>query len=379
MNDLMRIPCVLMRGGTSKGPYFLASDLPPEPQIRDQVLLAVMGSGHWLEIDGIGGGNPLTSKVAIVSPSKQPGADVDYLFAQVKVEERVVDTSPNCGNMLAGIGPFAIEAGLVPAQAGTTTVRIYNVNTKRLIEARIATPNKTVTYDGDVAIDGVPGTAAPVHLAFLGAAGSKTGKLLPTGSPVDSIEGIEVSCVDAAMPVVIARAADFGKSGHETVSELNSDKAFMARLEKTRIAAGQRMGIHDAADRVIPKPVLIAPPSRGGTLAGRYFMPHLCHGAFAITGSVAVATAAVTPGTLPAMLIGSRPLPTDLRIEHPSGRLDVRLEKHADYAEPAAFVVRTARRLFEGHVLVKRFALTGGQASATPNRARAEEEAEEVV
>jgi 2-methylaconitate cis-trans-isomerase PrpF len=379
MNDLMRIPCVLMRGGTSKGPYFLASDLPADSQLRDQMLLATMGSGHWLEIDGIGGGNPLTSKVAIVSPSKQPGADVDYLFAQVKVEERVVDTSPNCGNMLAGIGPFAIEAGLVPAQAGTTTVRIYNVNTKRLIEARIATPNKTVTYDGDVAIDGVPGTAAPVHLAFLGAAGSKTGKLLPTGSPVDTIEGIEVSCVDAAMPVVIARAGDFGKSGYESVSELNADKAFMSRLEKIRIAAGQRMGILDAVDRVIPKPVLIAPPARGGTLAGRYFMPHLCHGAFAITGSVAVATAAVTTGTLPAVLVGLRSLPADLRIEHPSGHLDVRLEKHADYAEPAAFVVRTARRLFEGHVLVKRSALSGPQASATSHRERAEEEAEEVV
>jgi 2-methylaconitate cis-trans-isomerase PrpF len=163
------------------------------------------------------------------------------------------------------------------------------------------------------------------------------------------------------------------------VSELNSDKAFMARLEKVRIAAGQRMGIHDAADRVIPKPVLIAPPARGGALAGRYFMPHLCHGAFAITGSVAVATAAVTPDTLPAMLVGSRPLPTDLRIEHPSGHLDVRLEKHADYAEPAAFVVRTARRLFEGHVLVKRSALTAGLAASAPHRERADEEAEEVV
>ncbi len=379
MNDLMRIPCVLMRGGTSKGPYFLTSDLPADPGSRDQVLLAVMGSGHWLEIDGIGGGNPLTSKVAIVNPSKQPGADVDYLFAQVKVEERVVDTSPNCGNMLAGVGPFAIEAGLVPAQSGTTIVRIYNVNTKRLIEARIATPNKTVCYDGDVAIDGVPGTAAPVHLAFLGAAGSKTGKLLPTGSPVDRVDGVDVSCVDAAMPVMIARAEDFGKTGYESVSELNADQAFMARLEKTRIDAGKRMGIADAADRVIPKPVLIAPPARGGTLAGRYFMPHLCHGAFAITGSIAVATAAVTPGTLPAILVGPRPLPTDLRIEHPSGCLDIRLEKHSDYIEPAAFVVRTARRLFEGHVLVKRSVLDGGRASATAERQIVEHEAEEVA
>jgi 2-methylaconitate cis-trans-isomerase PrpF len=376
MNDLARIPCVLMRGGTSRGPYFLASHLPAEPAARDQVLLAVMGSGHWLEIDGIGGGNPLTSKVAIVSPSQQPGADVDYLFAQVKVEDRVVDTSPNCGNMLAGIGPFAIEAGLVAAEDGTTTVRIYNVNTKRLIEARITTPNKTVCYDGDVAIDGVPGTAAPVHLAFLGAAGSKTGKLLPTGSALDTVEGIEVSCVDAAMPVIIARATDFGKTGYESVTELNADKAFLTRLEKTRIAAGQRMGIHDAADRVIPKPVLIAPPTRGGTLAGRYFMPHLCHGAFAITGSVAVATAAVTAGTLPAILAGPRSLPTDLRIEHPSGHLDVRLEKHQDYAEPAAFVVRTARRLFEGHVLVKPSALTTETSSVISHHEHREDEEE---
>src|SRR6476619_2000078 len=379
MDDLVRIPCVIMRGGTSRGPYFLASDLPSDPDERDSILISVMGSGHELEIDGIGGGNPLTSKVAIVSESLQPGADVDYLFAQVKVSEQAVDTSPNCGNMLAGVGPFAIETGLIPARRGVTPVRIYNVNTRKLIEARIATPDGCVVYDGDAAIDGVPGTAAPVHLAFLGAAGSKTGKLLPTGSPVDSIEGVEVSCVDAAMPVVIARAADFGKSGYDSVSELNADTASMARLEKTRIAAGQRMGIHDAADRVIPKPILVAPPARGGTLAGRYFMPHLCHGAFAITGSVAVATAAVTPGTLPAMLIGSRPLPTDLRIEHPSGQLDIRLEKHADYAEPAAFVVRTARRLVEGHVLVKRSALSGGHESATSHRERAEEEAEEIV
>src|SRR5438067_2429253 len=237
MTGQRKIPCVLMRGGTSRGPYFLASDLPADPARRDAVLLSVMGSPHALQVDGIGGSNTLTSKVAIVSRSEREGADVDYLFAQVSVTEAFVDTSPNCGNMLAGVGPFAIEAGLIPAQAGTTTVRIYNVNTKRLIEARIATPNNTVTYDGDAAIDGVPGTAAPVHLAFLGAAGSKTGKLLPTGSPVDTVEGMEISCVDAAMPVVIARAADFGKSGYESVSELNADTAFMARLEKTRIAA----------------------------------------------------------------------------------------------------------------------------------------------
>jgi 2-methylaconitate cis-trans-isomerase PrpF len=378
MNDLVRIPCVLMRGGTSRGPYFLASDLPRSAAQRDRFLLAAMGSGHVLEIDGIGGGNPLTSKVAIVSPSKEPGADVDYLFAQVKVLERVVDTSPNCGNMLAGVGPFAIEAGLIPARRGVTPVRIYNVNTRKLIEARIATPNGSVVYDGDAAIDGVPGTAAPVHLAFLGAAGSKTGKLLPTGSAVDVIDGIDVSCVDAAMPVVIFRAADFGKTGHEAANELSADRAFMARLEKIRIEAGQRMGFPDAADRVIPKPVLIAPPARGGTLAARYFMPHECHGALAITGSVAIATAVATPRTLPAELVGRVQLPADLAFEHPSGRLDVRLESHPDYAEPAAFVVRTARRLFEGYVLVKRSVL-GAAADEQANPAVAHQQDEEEV
>src|SRR5580693_6254071 len=300
MNDLVRIPCVLMRGGTSRGPYFLASDLPSDPDARDEVLLAVMGSGHWLEIDGIGGGNPLTSKVAIVAPSRQRGADVDYLFAQVIVDERVVDTSPNCGNMLAGVGPFAIEAGLVPASDGTTLVRIHNVNTGKLIEARIATPEGHVTYDGDAAIDGVPGTAAPVYLSFLDAAGSKTGALLPTGAPIDRCGDVEVSCVDAAMPVVIVRARDLGKTARETPAELHADRAFMARLEQLRVEAGARMGIADAADRVIPKPVLVAPPARGGTLAARYFMPHECHNALATTGAVALATACATPGTLAA-------------------------------------------------------------------------------
>jgi 2-methylaconitate cis-trans-isomerase PrpF len=352
MSDLIRIPCVLMRGGTSRGPYFLASDLPADTDLRDEVLLSAMGSGHELEIDGIGGGNSVTSKVAIVGPSRVKGADVDYLFAQVKIRDRVVDTSPNCGNMLAGVGPFAIEAGLVGAKEGTTPVRIFNVNTKKFIEARVCTPGRHVVYGGDAAIDGVPGTAAPVHLAFLDAAGSKTGALLPTGSPLDIIDGIEVSAVDAAMPVVILRASDVGKTGNETPKELNEDRAFFARLECIRIEAGKRMGILDAADRVIPKPVLIAPPVWGGALTTRYFTPHDCHGSLAITGSVAIAMAAVTPGTVAASLAGNPSVPVDLRLEHPSGRLDVRLERRADYADPVAYVLRTARRLFEGSVLV---------------------------
>ena len=353
MDDLVRIPCVLMRGGTSKGPYFIASDLPTQIEARDRVLVSAMGAGNLLEIDGIGGGHPLTSKVAIVSPSRVPGADVDYLFAQVRVEQRLVDTSPNCANMIAGVGPFAIEAGMVSAQDGETRVRIFNVNTGKLIEAKVATPGRQVVYDGNASIDGVPGTAAPIHLAFLGAAGSKTGKLLPTGRPLDLVDGIEVSCVDAAMPVVLIRASDLGKTGYETPAEFSADREFMGRLEALRIEAGKLMGIPDAADRVIPKPVLIAPPAKGGTISARYFMPHSCHAALAITGSVAVATAAVTPGTLAHAIVGDHALPVMFGIEHPSGRLEVTLDHHPDYVEPAAYVVRTARRLFEGHVLVK--------------------------
>ena len=248
------IPCVLMRGGTSRGPYFLASDLPAEAAERDHVLIQVMGAGHELQVDGIGGGHPLTSKVAIVSPSRMPGADVDYLFAQVNVRERSVDTSPNCGNMLAGVGPFALEAGLVKAADGISTVRIYNVNTKKLIEARIETPGRRVKYEGKAAIDGVPGTAAPIHLAFLDAAGSKTGKLLPTGNARDKIAGLTVSCIDAAMPIVAAKASDLGMSGYESPAEFASNLDFMRRLEALRLEAGEKMGIHNAKDLVIPKP-----------------------------------------------------------------------------------------------------------------------------
>jgi 2-methylaconitate cis-trans-isomerase PrpF len=342
-----------MRGGTSRGPYFLASDLPADEAARDRVLLEVMGSGHELQVDGIGGGHPLTSKVAIVSPSKVPGADVDYLFAQVDVRARKVDTSPNCGNMLAGVGPFALEAGLVRAGSDSSIVRIYNVNTKKLIEARIETPGGQVNYDGDTAIEGVPGTAAPIHLAFLNAAGAKTGKLFPTGSPRDVIGGVEMSCVDAAMPIMAVKAADLGKTGYESPAEFLADSAFMARLEALRREAGARMGIANAADLVIPKPVLVAPPRHGGTVTGRYFVPHLCHNAFAATGAVALGTGAVTPGTVIAEVAGNPRMPCDIAIEHPTGATQIRLEQRTGEAAPVVYIVRTARRLFEGKVLVR--------------------------
>ena len=347
------IPCVLMRGGTSRGPYFLASDLPSDPGARDEVLIQVMGSGHELQVDGLGGGHPLTSKVAIVSPSKVPGADVDYLFAQVNVRERRVDTSPNCGNMLAGVGPFALEAGLVPAKDGVSIVHIHNVNTKKLIEARIETPGGHVNYEGETAIDGVPGTAAPIHLAFLDAVGSKTGNSFRAASPKDVVDGVTMSLVDAGMPIMAIKAADLGMTGYESPAEFAANRAFMERLEALRLEAGRLMGLGDVRALVIPKPVLVAPARQGGTLTGRYFMPHECHNAFAITGAVAVGTAAVTPGNVIAEIAGTPKLPVDLIIEHPSGRLQVRLEQRPGEKTPVAYLVRTARRLFEGKVLVQ--------------------------
>ena len=345
-----RIPCVLMRGGTSRGAFFLASDLPADPAERDAILVSAMGSGHELQVDGIGGGNPLTSKVAIVGPATVPGADLDYLFAQVNVLEQSVDTSPNCGNMLSGVGPFAIEAGLVRARPGVTTVRIHNVNTRKIVAARFATPGGRVCYDGDAAIDGVPGTAAPIQLSFLDAAGAKTGKQFPTGRALDQIEGITVTCIDAATPLVIMRAEDLGRSGQERPAELDADRAFMRRLEAIRVAAGERMGLGNVAGLVIPKPVIVAAPRNGGTISARYFTPHACHKAFAITGAVGLATACAEAGTIAGAIAGAGSLPPTLTIEHPSGRLEAQMEMGSGGAGPVVSIVRTARKLFEGAV-----------------------------
>jgi 2-methylaconitate cis-trans-isomerase PrpF len=351
------IPCVLMRGGTSRGPYFRGEDLPQDPVLRDQVLARIMGSGHELQIDGIGGGHPLTSKIAIVGRSQRPDADVDYLFAQAGVTEGVIDTSPNCGNMLAGVGPFAIEADLVPATDPETRIRIHNVNTGKLIEAIVQTPGGTVVYEGTAAIDGVPGTAAPIRLSFLDAAGAKTGRLLPTGKVRDRILGVEASCIDMAMPLVILRAADLGKTGHERPSELDADSAFFERLEAIRREAGALMGLGDVGGRVIPKPVLVSEPRAGGTLAVRYFTPGACHRSLAATGAIGIATACVTPGSLAHEIAGpSSSDPTaQIMIEHPAGRIPIELELAAPGTEiPVlrASLVRTARRLFAGSVFV---------------------------
>ncbi|QLL15790.1 4-oxalomesaconate tautomerase [Pseudomonas chlororaphis] len=348
---MQRIPCVLMRGGTSKGPVFLAWDLPVSIEQRDELLLDLMGSGHELEIDGIGGGSPQTSKVAIVSPSLHPEADVDYLFVQVMVSQRRVDTAPNCGNMLCAVGPFAVEQGLVKATGEQTQVRIRNLNTGTFVHSLVQTPAGKVSYEGDTAIDGVPGTAAPVQLTFLDAAGSKTGKLFPTGNTQDLIDGVPVTCIDMAMPMLIVEAGQLGKRGDESPAELDADKAFLERLESLRLQAGLAMGLGDVSDKVIPKPVLISPAKAGGTMQVRYFMPHSCHRALAITGSIGLATACVSAGSVAAELLGGATQLKQVRLEHPSGGIDVVLSYTGDQGETIrASVVRTARRLFSGFV-----------------------------
>jgi 2-methylaconitate cis-trans-isomerase PrpF len=334
------------------------------------VLLAVMGSPHEIQVDGIGGSHSVTSKVAIISKSKHPGADVDYLFAQVQINENFVDTKPNCGNMLVAVGPFAIESGLVPAKSGETTVRIFNVNTQSLVESIVQTPGGQVTYAGDAAIDGVPGTAAPVKLNFKSAIGSVTRKMLPTGRPSDIIDGIEASCVDIAMPVVLMRAEAFGKTGHETAVELDADREFMSRMEAVRRKAGALMGMGDVSGRVVPKLALLAMARKGGTIASRYFVPETCHKSHPVTGTVCIASACAIHGTVAAQIAPLPEAPQGIvRIEHPSGMiivdLDVDLAGGKQELRRAA-LVRTARRIFEGYVHVPGHVWPGFKRSDRP-------------
>jgi len=351
-----RIPCVIMRGGTSRGPFFKLADLPADVPTRDAVLLSVMGSPHEIQVDGIGGSHSVTSKVAMISKSKRADADVDYLFAQVQIHESFVDTKPTCGNMLVAVGPFAIESGLVAPRDGETPVRIYSVNTDSVVEAIVQTPGRQVTYEGEASIDGVAGTAAPVGINFTEAIGAVTGKMLPTGRPRDVIDGVEASCVDIAMPIVMMRAADMGKTGHETAAELDGDRALMERMETIRRKAGALMGMGDVSKNVVPKLALLAKPRNGGTISSRYFVPETCHKSHPVTGTVCIASACAIPGTIAAEIA---PLPAApqgmVKIEHPSGVILIDLDAELGNGKQdlrRAALVRTARRIFEGNVCV---------------------------
>ncbi len=350
------IPYHFLRGGTSRGPYFKASDLPKDRDRLADVLIAVVGAGNPRNIDGLGGGTAVTTKVAMLSRSEDPDADIDYFFAQVAVEERLVDFAPTCGNILVGVGPAAIEMGLVTARDGVTPVRIRAVNTGALVEAEVQTPGGAVRYDGDVAIDGVPGTAAPVAVNFMEVTGSRTGAMFPTGQPRDEIEGVAVSCVDVAMPMMIARAADFGVTGHESQEELDGMPDLFARMEKVRIEAGRRMGLGDVTKSVVPKIGLIAAPAGEGLFAARYFMPWTTHPTLAVTGSQCLAACALAPGTVADGL--ARPAgasPAAVVIEHPSGVMEVRVRFETNpFVFVSAGLTRTARLIARGEVMVPR-------------------------
>lgn len=352
-----RVRCMLMRGGTSKGAYFLAEDLPRDVASRDAALLAILGSPDPRQVDGIGGAHPLTSKVAIVSKSKDSGSDIDFLFCQVSVDRAMVDTTPNCGNILAGVAPFAIERGLITPQGATTRVRVRTINTGTLAELVVETPDGRVNYDGDARIDGVPGTSAPIAVNFLDAEGSVCGKLLPTGNAVDVVCGVEATLIDNGMPVVVVAAEALGRTGYESRESLDADSELKARIEEIRLAAGKLMGLGDVKDKVIPKMALVAPPADGGNVSTRCFIPHACHASIGVFAAVSVATACVLPGT-PAARVAKMPSGRvrTFAVEHPTGDFVVRLEIGGSEAAPVverAGLLRTARALFDGTVFYR--------------------------
>ncbi|KAA2235441.1 4-oxalomesaconate tautomerase [Salinarimonas soli] len=343
---------MMIRGGTSKGAYFLASDLPPDAEARDRLILSIMGSPDSRQVDGLGGAHPLTSKVAIVSPSPQPGCDVDFLFGQVLVAEPRIDVTPNCGNILAGIGPFAIERGLVPATDPVTRVRVRTLNTGTIAELAVQTPGGRVRYGGEARIDGVPGTAAPIAVAFMDAAGSVCGRLLPTGNTVDRVAGVDATLIDNGMPVVVLAAESVSRTGYEPRDVLDGDAELKRRLEEIRLKAGRLMGLGDVRAKVVPKMALVAPPAAGGSVCTRSFIPHECHASIGVFAAVTVATACILPGS-PAARVARVPDGPEktLSIEHPTGEFSVVLGVGGTPDAPVierAGLLRTARLLFDG-------------------------------
>lgn len=349
------IPCLFMRGGTSRGPFFLEEDLPADLARRDTVLLSVMGSPDARQIDGLGGADPLTSKVGLVSRGRGAGVDLEFLFAQVSIKEALVDTSPNCGNMLAAVVPFALETGLVQAAGDLTTLRVLTRNTGTLSDIEVRTPGGKVEYTGAARIDGVPGTGAPINISFLETAGSVCGSLLPTGRLLDRFDEVEVTCIDNGMPVVVMAAESFGITGYETRDELNADTKLKQRIESVRLKAGPAMNLGDVSHKVVPKMCLVARPKAGGHICTRTFIPRDCHSAVGVLGAVTVATAAVMPGSIANRYAAVMPgLAKTVSVEHPSGEFSVVLTMNP--ANPSqvmrAALLRTARLIMRGEVFV---------------------------
>ncbi|MFM2271797.1 MAG: hypothetical protein RL702_862 [Pseudomonadota bacterium] len=344
-------PCMWMRGGTSKGGYFLKDDLPADPAQRDAFLLAVMGSPDPVQIDGMGGADPLTSKVAVVSRSERPGIDIDYLFLQVFVDQAIVTDAQNCGNILAGVGPFAIERGLVAATGDETRVAIFMENTGQVAVATVQTPGGRVTYAGDAAIDGVPGTHAPIPTEFRDTAGSSCGALLPSGHAVDVVNGVPVTLIDNGMPCVVMKAEDVGITGYEDRDWLDANVELKARIEAIRLAVGETMNLGDVREKSVPKMMLVAPPRAGGAVCVRSFIPHRAHATIGVLGAVSVATACLIPGS-PAAEVAVVPAGSrkTLSVEHPTGEMSCVLEVGEAGDVVSAALLRTARKLMDGVV-----------------------------
>ena len=364
------LPCSVIRGGTSKGLYFLAHNLPSSVEDRDRVLLAAMGSPDSREIDGMGGGHPLTSKVAIVSKSQRSGVDVDYLFLQVWPDRAEVSDQQNCGNILAGVAPFAIEEGLVSANDGHTEVSIYMVNTNSTATALVETPGGVVKYEGSATIDGVPGSHAPITINFDDVVGSSCGELLPTGNVIDLVQIAEstnpfrATCIDNGMPVVCLDANEFGITGYESPAELEANESLKTKVEAVRLAVGPLMNLGDVTSKTVPKMCLISRAQHGGLVNTRTFIPARVHDSIGVLGAVSVATACVLPGTVAAAIAGNSqstsahsPVSTDesVTVEHPTGSFTVQMELAEESGAVTikkSALIRTARLLMRGEVFV---------------------------
>lgn len=362
---LTGIPCTLMRGGTSKGLYFHARDLPADIPLRDRVLLAAMGSPDVRQIDGVGGAHPLTSKVAVISPAQGTDAQVDYLFLQVAVDKAEVSDSQNCGNLLAAVGPWAIEHGLVPVAGDETAVRIHLVNTRSLAVARVDTRHGEVQYEGGARIDGVPGNAAPISLEFLDVAGSSCGALLPTGNVVDHYDDLEITCIDNGMPVIIVRARDLGVTGAETPAQLEANRELKEKVESLRLAVAPRMNLGDVTCKTVPKICLVSAPRAGGDISTATFIPHRVHEAIGVLGAVSVATACVLPGSVAQQVARRLYEPANagsrVDVEHPTGFFSVEVDVAvgAQIRVRRSSLLRTARKLMQGTVFVPRSVWAG--------------------
>lgn len=343
---------MLMRGGTSKGAFFLEDELPTSPEERDELLLRVMGSPDPRQIDGVGGAHPLTTKVAVVSRSSRDDVDVEYLFLQIGVDDATVTDRQNCGNMLAAVGPFAVERGLVSPEDGTPSVRILMRNTGGMAVATFPVEAGLPVYDGDTEISGVPGSAAAIEIEFVDIAGASSGSLLPTGRPSDVVEGHRVTLIDNGMPVVVLRARDLGITGYETCAELESNDSLRDDLETIRLAAGPLMNLGDVTDATVPKLTMVSPPREGGAVSTRTFIPHRCHSAIGVLGAISVATACMIPGSTAADIAHLDETTAVVRLEHPTGSFDATVSLSLDGTPVVqrAGIVRTARKLMDGKV-----------------------------